>query len=180
VVIAGNALDLADAARVYLSTPGSAAWWEVTGWRQGITSDELILALPDVYAALAGSPLTATPPPGIYNLGVGNSGIINSNLITIAIAPRVDGVTNPPQLNAAEPSKVFTLHGAGFIPSTGVTLALGAAVLTRSGTANPGCFTVDPTTITFVAPTDLARGTYPLLLTVNGVAASIGWLAIVT
>jgi hypothetical protein len=180
VVIAGNALDLADAASVYLSAPGSAALWEVTGWRQGITSDELILALPDVYAAPAGSPLTATPPPGIYNLGVGSGGMINSNLITIAIAPRVDGVTNPPQLKADPASNIFTVHGAGFIPSSGVTLALGAAVLTRSVPATPGCFTVDPTTITFVAPTDLARGTYPLLLTVNGVAASIGWLAIVT
>ena len=186
VVIAGNALDLADAASVYLSAPGSATLWDVTGWRQGITPDELILALPDVYAAPAGSPLTETPPPGIYNLGVGSGGVINSNLITIAIAPRVDGVTTPPQLTAVAPSKVFTVNGAGFIPSGpsgGVTLALGAAALTRSLTAPPpaGGFTVDAAgaTITFVASNALAVGTYPLLLAVNGVAASIGWLAVV-
>ncbi len=184
VVIAGNALDLADAASVYLSAPGNVTLWDVTGWRQGITSGELILALPDVYAAPTGSPLTATPPPGIYNLGVGSGGIISSNLITIAIAPRVDGITNPPLLSADATTGVFTVSGAGFIPSGGVTLALGGAVLTQSlATPLPaGCFTVDPTgaKITFIAPTTLPAGAYPLLLAVNGIAASIGWLAVVT
>jgi hypothetical protein len=95
----------------------------------------------------------------------------------------VDHVANPPQLFAAG-SGVFTVSGAGFMPATGVTLALGAASLSYSTAATPpaGGFTIDPAgaTISFMAPTVLAAGTYPLLLAVNGIAASIGWLAVVT
>ncbi len=182
VVIAGNALDLADAANVYLAASGSATLWDVTGWRQGITPGELILALPDVYAVPAGSPLTATPPPGIYNVGVGSGGAAFSNLVPLAIAPRVDRVTNPPLLSA-DAAGVFTVSGAGFMPSTAVSLALGPVALAFSTAPPPaGGFSVDPTgrTIMFIAPTTLAAGTYPLLLAVNGIAASIGWLAVVT
>jgi hypothetical protein len=183
VVIAGNALDLADAASVYLGVPGSAMLWDVTAWRQGITPGELILALPDVYAAPTGSPLTATPPPGIYNVGVGSGGVLSSNPVPLAIAPRVDGVANPPLLSA-NAAKVFTVSGAGFMPATAVTLALGTVALAFSPAAVPaaGGFSVNATgtTIVFIAPTTLAAGSYPLLLAVNGVAAGIGWLAVVT
>jgi len=181
VVIAGNALDQPDAASVFLSAPGGALW-DVTAWRQGVAPDQLVLALPDTYALPAGSPLADTPPPGIYNVGVGSGGAPVSNLVPLAIAPRIDGVTNPPLLSA-DGAGLYTVTGAGFLPATSVTLALGGVALGFSTASPPpaGHFNVDAAsaTITFLAPGAMAAGTYPLLLAVNGVAASIGWLAVV-
>jgi hypothetical protein len=180
--IAGSGLDLTDAAEVYLSSPGSATLWDISAWRQDFAPAQLTLAPPDSYAAPAGSPLSATPLPGLYSLGVGSGGAVNSNSITIAIAPRIDGVANPPTLGPV-PGNAFTVSGAGFLPAGNVSLALGANPLTFSSAATPpaGGFIVNPagTSIRFL-PGALAAGTYPLLLAVNGIPAPISWLAVVS
>jgi hypothetical protein len=95
------------------------------------------------------------------------------------VAPRVDGVTYPPQLlpNAAG---VYSIAGAGFVP--GATLvALGALPLTPAAAAAAGQFTVSPTAIAFMLPNPApAKGSYPVLIQVNGIAAAPGWVVVVS
>jgi hypothetical protein len=178
--ILGNGLDQAGAASVYLSAPGGVLW-DVTAWRQGVSAGELDLALPGVYADPATPPPAAAPWPGLYQLSVGSGGVARSNPVTIAIAPRVDGVTNPPLLNAV--AGVYTVTGGGFAPAAAVSLALGTAALALSAAAAPsaGNFVIGAggTALSFVAPSALAKGFYPMLLAVNGIAASIGWVVVV-
>ncbi len=181
VTIAGSGLDLADAAEVFLFIPGSATLWDITTWRQGTAASRLTIAAPESYAAPV-SPLAHTPLPGIYSLAVGSGGAVKSNSISIAIAPRIDGVANPPTLDPAS-SGTFTVTGAGFLPATDVTLVLGATALNYSTAAIPpaGDFIVNSagTSISFLPPVTLTAGSYPLLLAVNGIPAPIGWLAVV-
>jgi len=179
--IAGEGLDLAAAAQVFLSIPGTATEWDVTTWRQGVTAGVLDLIFPDVYAdpsTFTPAPPAAMAPPGAYNLAVG-AGTSRSNTIPILIAPRVDGVVNPPQLTP-NAIGVYAISGAGFAPAT-TTLSFGATPLTYTAAPTPaaGQFTVSGGgTIDFVAPATATHGSYPILLAVNGVAATTGWVVL--
>jgi hypothetical protein len=172
LLVSGNALDAPDAAQVFLAAAGAAPV-DVTAWRRTPAQPgQLVLALPAAYGSAASA--TATPPPGLYALGVGGS-----RTIPIAVAPRVDGVAYPPQLlpNAAG---LYSIAGAGFVP--GATLvALGALPLTPAAAAAAGEFTVGPTAITFMLPSPPpAKGSYPVLIQVNGIAAAPGWVVVVS
>lgn len=179
--IAGNGLDLASAAEVFLSVPGTAAEWNVTNpWRQSTEPGELDLALPAGYADPVTSlppPPGATPTPGLYNLTVG-VGNFRSNAMPLVVAPRVDGVTDPPVLTP-NGTGLYAITGAGFLPSTATTLKFGSVPLNYSSAATPaaGEFNVNATGtgITFKPPSS-TPGTYPILLAVNGFAASSGWV----
>ena len=181
VAIAGVGLDLPAAAQVFLSIPETATEWDVTLWRQGVAAGELDLMFPDAYAdpsTLTPAPPADMPPPGTYNLAVG-AGTSRSNTIPILVAPRVDGVLTPPVLtpNAVH---VFTIKGAGFAPSA-TTLSFGPTPLTLTAAPTPaaGEFTVaGGNTVSFMAPTGAASGSYPILLAVNGVAATTGWVVV--
>jgi hypothetical protein len=179
--IAGEGLDLAAAAQVFLSIPGTATEWDVTTWRQGVTADVLDLIFPDVYqdpSTLTPTPPAGMPPPGAYNLAVG-AGTSRSNTIPILVAPRVDGVVNPPLLKPGA-TGVYAIAGAGFAPAA-TTLAFGATPLTLTGALTPsaGQFTVTGgAAIGFVPPATATSGSYPILLAVNGVAATTGWVVV--
>jgi hypothetical protein len=184
VAIAGVGLDLPAAVEVFLSVPGTATEWDVTHpWRQNKASDELYLALPGNYADPAVTPPpAATPLPGLYSVAVGvgvGPGSFRSNAIPLAIAPRIDGVTSPPILSA-NAAGLYVMTGAGFVASSATTVSLGGSGLAYTGTATPGHgeFTVDSagTQITFLPPTAIPSGAYPVLLAVNGVAATTGWV----
>jgi hypothetical protein len=187
LAIAGNGLDLATAAEVFLSVPGTATEWNVTTpWRQGTPQPgELDIALPSGYVDPTSSlpaPPAATPLPGLYNVTVG-SGAARSNPIPLVIAPRVDGVTNPPLL-APNSGGLYSITGAGFIPSAATTLTLGTVPLTYTSAATPapGNYNVNAagTGVSFVLPGVIAAGSYPVLLAVNGVAATAGWVVVVS
>ena len=189
LVVAGNGLDLASAADVFLSVPGTATEWRVTNpWRQGaVQAGQLGLTLPAAYADPASSlppPPAATPLPGLYNLTVGSvAPPSRSNPIPLAIAPRVDGVAIPPQL---QPNAIglYSIAGAGFVPATTIA-ALGTIALSKTAAPTPGVgqFTVNAagTLITFMLPSPKPQpGEYPVLIQVNGIAASPGWVVVVS
>jgi hypothetical protein len=77
----------------------------------------------------------------------------------------------------------YAVTGGGFAPAAAVSLALGTAALALSTTAAAaaGNFVIGAggTTLSFMAPAGLAKGSYPMLLAVNGIAASIGWVVVV-
>jgi hypothetical protein len=191
--VVGNELDQPAAARVFLSVPGTATEWDVTTpWRQivpppGVTPPGLLnLVLPASYANPASglpAPPAATPAPGLYNLTVGSTAPnTRSNAIKLIIAPRVDGMTNPPQLNP-DATGLYSITGAGFVPASTV-LALGAVPLAATTTAPPGTgqFTVTAagTGISFMLPNPSPpSGEYPVLIQVNGIAAAPGWVVVV-
>ena len=187
LAIAGSGLDQTTAAEVFLSALGGGPVWKVTAWRVGTAqASELDLMLPVEYADPASglpAPPAATPLPGLYKLSVGKGATPLSNSITIAIAPRVDGVTNPPLLSANS-AGVYTVSGAGFLASDATTVVMGTAALANSTATTPGMgkFHVDPTgtSLVFKAPSGTAKGEYPVVIAVNGVAASVGWVAVVS
>ena len=182
---AGDGLDLPAAAQVFLSIPGTATEWDITTWRNGVAAGELDLAFPIAYANPSTSlpaPPAAMPKPGAYDLAVG-AGTARSKPIPLLVAPRVDNVVNPPVLPAV--GGVYTISGAGFAPSAAATtLGFGTTALAYSTAATPaaGKFTVNAAgnTIKFKAPGGSAHGSYPILLTVNGVAATTGWVVVLS
>jgi len=166
--------------KLFLAARGVGEW-EVTPWITSLTADELLLLLPATYAALgslAPWPNTVTPLPGTYSLSV-TSGTVSSNAIPLVIAPAVSGLKNPPLLKGA--AGIYTIDGGGFVPAE-TTLTLGATALTRGTITPPGAgdFYVDPAGafVTFALPTGTPSGDYPVLLAVNGIAASGGWVAV--
>jgi hypothetical protein len=178
LLVAGNALDAADAAQVFLAA-GSATPVDVTAWRQTPAQPgQIVLAWPTAYGSAAGA--TATPPPGLYALSVGSTALsVSSNAIPVAVAPRVDNVTYPPKL-LPDASGVYTIAGAGFVPGSTI-LALGALPLTPAAAVAAGQFTVTATAIAFMLPSPApAKGSYPVLIQVNGIAAAPGWVVVVS
>jgi hypothetical protein len=185
LAILGNGLTLPAAASLYLGVSGAATDWDISSWITARSAGEIDILLPAAYAppgSTAPFPPTQTPLPGLYTLAVG-SGATRSNKIPLAIAPRVDGVTNPPTLNANS-SGVFSVTGAGFQPNANTGIVLGSNALAYTGAAAPsaGQFTVDAAgaNIAFMAPAALPAGNYPVLLAVNGITATAGWVAVVS
>jgi hypothetical protein len=187
LTIAGNGLDLPSATDIFLSIPGTATEWLVTPWRHGaVQPRRLGLIFPAGYADPATSlpaPPAATPLPGTYNLTVGSNvpSVSRSNAIPLTIAPRVDGVTNPPQL-LPDNTGLFAIDGAGFV-SAATIVALGNLPLTKTAAAVPaaGEFTVNAagSAITFKLPNPQPpAGEYPVLIQVNGIAAAPGWVVV--
>jgi hypothetical protein len=188
LVVAGNELAIPAAAQVFLRIPGAPTEWDVSAWRQGAPeSGRTTIALPAAYANPASAipaPPTATPTPGIYNLSVGSTALsFRSNTIPIAIAPRVDNVAIPPQL-VPNGVGLYAIAGAGFVPAETI-VTLGAIPLAHTAAVTPaaGQFTVNPagTAISFMLPSPApAKGNYPVLIQVNGIAASPGWVVVIS
>ena len=186
VVIGGNALTLSQAAQVFLRPAGGTTDWDVTAWLQSpAQATQIGLTMPAAYADVSSEvpvPPGATPLPGLYTLTVGSTALsTRSNAVPLAVAPRVDGVTQPAQLNP-NAAGVYTVKGGGFVPSATI-LAVGKLALSQvSVTPQPGQFAIDGpgTTITFMLPTPKpAPGDYPVLIQVNGIVAAPGWVVVV-
>jgi hypothetical protein len=182
VRIGGLGLDGPTAAAVYISIPNTGPEWPITAWRGAppLSPNEMTLAFPQAYAALpaAGTQLTGTPPPGRYVVTVGPAAPgQRSAPVPLAVAPRVDGVANPPQLKP-NASNVYTVSGMGFTPGQ-VAVTLNGYALSAAAAAAPGAFavTADGTTITFMVPTApaLPHGRYFLHIQVNSVQAPPNW-----
>jgi hypothetical protein len=184
IVIAGNGLDLAIASEIFLSPLSGGSEWTITGWRSGTTSaGETTLLLPAAYADPSTSlpaPPAATPVPGLYSLAVGQ-GTARSDTIPIMIAPRIDGVVNPPVL-APDSAGIYTINGAGFVAAA-TAVSFGATPLTSAaGSPGPGEFSVNAagTTINLQAPAAVSAGSYPLQISVSNCPASTGWVVVLT
>jgi hypothetical protein len=95
------------------------------------------------------------------------------------IAPAVSRLTTPPLLTGT--AGIYKIDGGGFVPAE-TTLTLGTTALTRGTLTPPGAgdFYVDPAGafVSFALPTGTPTGYYPVLLAVNGIAASGGWVAV--
>lgn len=184
LVVAGSGLDLSQASDVFLAVPGGAEWNVTAPWRQAPTEPgTFVLQFPAAYADPATAlpaPPAAMPAPGLYTLAVG-SGSVRSNSVPVVVAPAVLGVPNPPIL-VPDASGIYTIQGGGFVPAA-TQLSFGAMPL-LAGTAPPGSgeFNVDAggLTITFKPPVAAVAGSYPILVRVNGVAASTGWVVVLT
>lgn len=177
LIIPGNELALPQAALVFLRAPGAATDVDVTAWRtQPAQPGQLALTLPAAYADPSAPPLpppTVTPLPGLYTLSVGSTAPpLRSNTLPLTIAPRVDGLAGP------DPAGIRTVSGGGFVPSATI-VAFEAAPLTAvpGPTLAAGQFLVagNGTSLSFKLPSPPpAKGDYPLLIQVNGVAATPG------
>jgi Pvc16 N-terminal domain len=112
-------------------------------------------------------PPTLALTPGIYQLQVGDGGIIRSNSTPFSIASRVDN-TGSPILNPV--GGTYTLNGINF-SSGNLEVFLDAIPLTKNVTLAPGKFTVNVTgtAISFQLPTDLPDGLYRVRVRVNQV-----------
>ena len=184
LTVAGNGLDLPQASDVFLSAPGGSEWNVTSPWRQATAEPgQLVLQFPTGYANPGSglpAPPAAMPAPGLYNLSVG-SGAVRSNAVLVAVAPRIDGVPNPPILRP-DGSGLYTIQGGGFVPPV-TNVSFGATPLTP-GAAPPGAgaFSVgaDGKAITFRPPSAVVAGSYPILVSVNSVAASTGWVVVLT
>jgi hypothetical protein len=188
LVIAGNGLNLITPAHAFLSVPGTATEWDVTPWLQGaVEAGQITLVLPSSYADPASAlpaPPAATPLPGLYNFTLGTSAPkTRANTIPIVIAPRVDQMVYPPELKA-NPSGVYSVVGAGFIPgSTQVRLGQ-LPPLTATNASPPGAgefhVVTAGTGISFKLPSPKPpKGAYPVAIQTNGIAAAPGWVVVV-
>jgi hypothetical protein len=170
--------------RVYL-VAADGTEQEVTAWKapDPNPAQKNVLQTPgrvtlDLPAAIGALPANS-PAPGIYQLRVGSNIAAGdtldyrSNGTPVSIAPRIDGVANPPILAAGG---TLTVNGAGFAGQAEVLL--GTVTLQSTGGAlGPGKFKVNGpgTTLTFQAPANLATGLHALRVRVNGVEADPSW-----
>lgn len=182
ITVAGSGLDLPAASDVFLAAAGGGEW-NVTGpWRQAPAQPGLlVLAFPEDYAdpsSALPAPPAAMPSPGLYNLSVGK-GAVRSNAIPIVVAPRIDGVPNPPLLQP-DGSGLYTIQGGGFVPA-GTQVSFGSnPLLAAAGPPGSGEFNVDAggKKITFKPPTGATPGSYPIVIAVNGISPSTGWVVV--
>jgi hypothetical protein len=167
----GAGLNQPTSNRVYLTMLGNVEV-DVTSWLTGPpnvqTQNRFTLRLPNAF----GAPPAASPPPGIYQLSVGNALTIRSNTTPFSIGPRIDVSLNPPIL---APGPIFTVSGIGFV--AGATQVLLDTVLLTEGAPGAGLFQVNGpgTQISFQAPAGLSPQRHAVRIRVNGVEADPSW-----
>jgi hypothetical protein len=120
-----------------------------------------------------GSAPTGTPPPGLYQLRVGDGSGPQSSATPFSIAARLSTAPNPPLLSPV--AGLYTLLGAGF--TAGETeLMLGTMAL-QAVPAGPaaGQFALVPAGIEFVAPSSLS-GLFPVRVRVRSAGPPPTWV----
>lgn len=143
------------------------------------TDARITLDLPATVGALPAN----SPPPGVYQLRVGNNlplgdpNAVRSNATPFSIAAQVDVTTprpNPPILTPV--GGTYTIQGMGF--TAGKTEVLLDTIALVESPPGPGHFTVNAppgTTITFQTPSNIAPGLYTVRIRVNQVESPPGW-----
>lgn len=186
--VRGSGLNGVDAGSVYLSAAGGE--WPVTAWRVPGTSasgtagdaDELVLELPQTYAAVppSGTALAATPLPSNYLLTVRNtvSGF-RSNALPVAIAPRMDGIAAAQPVLSPDASGVYTMAASGLV-DTQTAVLLEAIPLAIGGAPAPGVAQVDAAAGSIAwmlpAPAGFPSGSFVRVrVVVNSIEAPPGW-----
>ena len=189
--VRGSGLDGSDGVAVYLSPLGGGAEWPITGWRIMGTSasgtagdgDELVLALPTIYGPLPapGTAPLVTPPPGAYQITVGNTSTVTpfrSNALELLIAPEVNGIGPGAPLLTADGSKVYSFTAGGLIDME-TSVFIDQTALAMGAVVAPGTATVDAVTgkVSLMLPTTgFASGSYvPVRVVVNAIEALPGW-----
>lgn len=164
----GVDLNKPTASHVFLSSPGTPDV-DITTWLNGAqTAGRYTLLLPNAI----GAPPLASPPPGIYQLSVGDVGGSRSSKTPFSVGPRIDGPAGVPIL---PPGPAFAITGIGF--TAGQTqVQLGTTPLTLGPVGN-GFFQVNGpgTNIDFRAPAGFPAGVHPVRIRVNGVEADPSW-----
>jgi hypothetical protein len=183
LLLLGIGIDQPTCAQVFLLAPGGE--YDITTWIAPPvaypnpppptvplrTERKITLQLPPAAGPLpapAGVP-TQTPPAGVYQLRVGTGtvpgdpGYYRSNTTPFNVAAFVD--PTPPVILAPS-AGVFTIAGMGFI--AGQTEVLLETISLASGAVSAGSFAViSASEIRFMAPADLAHGTYAVRVRVN-------------
>jgi hypothetical protein len=172
-VIVGNGLDLPEASRVYLETPGGEV--EVTVWTVARTSSRLTLHLPKTAAVAPANTPANAPLPGVYSLKVGSDAALGdavtarSASVPLIVAAQIAGLPVPPAaplLHAA--AGLYTFSGVGFVAANTEVLFGSVPLTATGGPPGAGQFNLAGSTITLRAPV-LPPGTYPLRVRVNSV-----------
>lgn len=192
-ILYGTGLNKATSSRVYLLVPNPA---DPSGFTESdVTADwkppnpdpqhpiqtdsRITLDLPPTVGALLPA---NSPPPGVYQLRVGNNqplgnpSAVRSNATPFSIAARVDVTTIPPNPPILAPmAGTYKLNGVGF--KTGKTEVLLDTIALIEGPPGAGRFTVNVpgTTITFQAPVNLGTGLYTVRIRVNHVESPPSW-----
>lgn len=143
---------------------------DVTAW---LTTP---LAAPDGlnrFRATLAIPIAGAPPPGIYQLAIGDATGPQTAGTPFSIAPRVDVTLTPPILPPA--GLTYTLSGQGF--TAGATEVLLDTVKLQEGPAAPGRFQIGPggAQITFQAPSPIRPGQYAVRVRAGRVEADPSW-----
>jgi hypothetical protein len=153
--------------QVYLLPPTGGEEADVTAWAVAADSSaaKFVLTLPPV----VGTPPTATPAPGVYQLQAGgvSPSAPRTGSVPVSIAAYVDPAAGPV---LAGPGP-FTVPGAGFIPGATEVLVGAAALASTSSVPAAGEFRVDPsgTSLSFMPPPGPSGTTAPLRVRVNGI-----------
>lgn len=161
--IRGSGLNQPDAAAVYLSS-GSSEWplnftrlYGTSASGTAGDADELVLAIPTVYAALPspGATVLATPLPSAFQIAVGSAATpgFRSNTLPVTFAPAVLSIGPGDPVLAPDSSGVYTFTVGGLLAGQTAVL-LEATALTIGGAIAPGVATVDAVsgTIAFMLP----------------------------
>lgn len=159
----GGNLDKPTAARTFIVGPsGSVA--DISAWVDPVatrsTDQRRLVLLPSTQ----GAPPGGTPPPGIYQLRVGDSSGPRSNSTPFSIAAEVTPATNPPLLTPV--AGIYLLSGSGFIPGATELLIGSVALQSAGGAPGPGQFALVPAGIAFVPPSSL-KGFFPVRVRVR-------------
>ena len=172
LLLGGQGLDLPQAAKVYLSNLDGTQERNVTAWRQApVSASQIVLKIPATIGLAAHAPAA-----GRYRLQVGRDGPkLRSDAIVVTAVPRVDGLLTPPILVPAG-TGIYTINGLGFTPAS-TKIMLDTIALASAASPTAGRFTVSAsgTQVKFRRPAGMAAGTYPVWISVGGVAGPPAW-----
>jgi hypothetical protein len=132
---------------------------------------------------LAALPANAKAP-GVFQLRVGNNvalgnpAAIRSNATPFSIAAPINVTIAPPNAPLLSPdgSGTYTINGLQFVTNQTQVLLDTVPLTLTSGALQQGTFKlIDPQTITFKRPTNLASGVYAVRIRVNQIESPPGW-----
>lgn len=168
-----NILDTDEIYLVSVDASGAETEYDVTGWKVPLSppypsppanGTDVILRAPQT----TGTAPAGCPSPGSYLLRAGR-GAIRSNAVPVAVTAWVDPAGGP--LVHPDGSGVFTCSVANLAGPRAEVL-LGTVALTEGGgPPAAGTWSLSGTALSFMAPSGLAAGTYPIRVRAGDVDA---------